>query len=270
MNEQDKAAQRANVVYQFGIQMGPLTKLAEASNPPRAAEYHVAVAQARHDYQNWTREVYRFATVGQYTFQHIANDILQGLNHLINEMSNMAMSNRDDASRQSALKVLAKMCRDGTLAAIDQMPIEWTARLLAQGTQFSTYLAIRDALATAKTRMHYFDRYLDVDFFNVYLRDISRSIEIRLVTTRGNVNYGVTNVQYLSALASAEFTNYKLIQCMPDDLHDRNLRIDDKVFHLGTSIKDAGDKPTNFALGDSTSHGHSVLDAIMQSGTEVA
>src|SRR3954463_15298963 len=44
----------------------------------------------------------------------------------------------------------------------------------------------------------------------------------------------------------------ELIECLPTDLHDRNLRIDDTVFFLGTSIKDAGTQPTNFSPADST------------------
>jgi hypothetical protein len=69
--------------------------------------------------------------------------------------------------------------------------------------------------------------------------------------------------------AAGEFTNYQLIECLPSDLHDRNLRIDDAVFFLGTSIKDAGTQPTNFSPADSTVAVHTVLDGIMTKGTVV-
>ena len=74
----------------------------------------------------------------------------------------------------------------------------------------------------------------------------------------------------VSRLAAREFGNYHLIECLPADLHDRNLRIDDTVFFLGTSIKDAGTQPTNFSPADSTAAGHATLDGIMAKGTSIS
>jgi len=131
-------------------------------------------------------------------------------------------------------------------------------------------LNIRDTIGTAKRRVHYFDRYLDTEFFHLYLRDLNRGLEVRLVTTKGNASFGVTNVLSVSRLAAGEFANYQLIECLAADLHDRNLRIDEMVFFLGTSIKDAGSQPTNFSPADSTAAGHAVLDGIMATGTVIA
>ena len=89
------------------------------------------------------------------------------------------------------------------------------------------------------------------------------------MTIRGNATYGVTNVLPVSRLFAKEFANYKLIECVHADLHDRNLRVDDTVFFLGPSIKDAGTLPTNFAPGDSSAKGHGILDGIIKKGTEV-
>ena len=82
-------------------------------------------------------------------------------------------------------------------------------------------------------------------------------------------SFGVTNVLPVSRVAAGEFTNYQLIECLPADLHDRNLRVDDTVFFLGTSIKDAGTHPTNFSPADSTIAAHAVLDGIMAKGTVI-
>ena len=40
-------------------------------------------------------------------------------------------------------------------------------------------------------------------------------------------------------------------------------RVNDTVFFLGASIRDAGTQPTNFSPADSTLKGHTVLDTIM-------
>jgi hypothetical protein len=124
-------------------------------------------------------------------------------------------------------------------------------------------------MATATRRIHYLDRYLDTDFFHLYMRDLNRGLEIRLSTTKGKASYGVANVSSVSRLAAVEFANYQLIECMPADLHDRNLRVDDFVFFLGPSAKDAGTQPTNFSPADDSPMGHAVLDAIMARGCVV-
>jgi hypothetical protein len=131
-------------------------------------------------------------------------------------------------------------------------------------------MSIRDAMMTARSRIHYFDRYLSADFFPLYMRDLSRAIEIRLVTTAGDNDFGVQNVGPLAKLAAVEFGNFQLIRCEPSDMHDRNLRIDNNIFFLGPSVNAAGRSPTNFALSDSTPKGHLVLDAILSKGRRVA
>jgi hypothetical protein len=156
-----------------------------------------------------------------------------------------------------------------TLEAIDRVPIEWEARLLEARTPFTVYMHIRDAISTAKSRIHYFDRYLTTDFFHLYMRDRSRSLEIRLVTTQGGADYGVTNVRAVSALAAVEFDNYQLVQCHHSDLHDRNIRIDDQIFFLGPNINAAGTHPTNFSPTDSSPAAQTILDAIMAKGTVI-
>ena len=141
--------------------------------------------------------------------------------------------------------------------------------IFQEGTPFSTHLKIYDAIRTAKKRIHYFDRYLDADFYPLYLRDVDRSLEIRLVTTKGTQHYGATNIAAISGLAQQEFTDYKLIQCTYTDFHDRSLRIDDKIFNLGSSIKDAGKYATNFAVADNTAQAHQILDDFIKKGTVI-
>lgn len=125
-------------------------------------------------------------------------------------------------------------------------------------------------MGTAAHRIHYFDRYVNEEFFRLYLRDLDRSLEIRLVTTKGNQDFGVDNLLPVSGLVAQEFSNYQLIECHHTNLHDRNLRIDDNIFHLGASLKDAGRHPMNFSLADSSAQAHQILDDVMGGGTVVS
>jgi hypothetical protein len=270
MTEIEKAAQRSTLIFQLGKLLAPLFELSENTPPPTAAEYHIVTARCRPDMNRWCAEVEQFISFGEYRLAYLFDDIIREPNKLLHGMPKLATNIADDASRQVDFRTQLMACRVRALAAIDMVPIQWTARLHEAMTPFSVYLKIRDAIGTAKRRVHYFDRYLDTDFFHLYLRDLSRSLEVRLVTTKGKSSFGVTNVLSLSKLAAGEFTDYQLLECLPADIHDRNLRVDDTVFFLGTSIKDAGTQPTNFSPADSSPTGHSVLDSIMTKGTVVS
>ncbi len=269
MTEKDKAAQRSTLILQLGRVLAPVDELAEKTPPPTTAEYQVVAASMGPDLDRWANEVSLFVTFGSARFQHEYNEITREPYNLRAALGTIAREPSDTLGKQSSLRDRLATCKQRTLEAIDLVPIEWTARLHEAQTPFSVYLKIRDAISTAKHRVHYFDRYLDTDFFHLYLRDFSRTLEVRLVTTKGKASFGVTNVLPLSRVAAGEFTNYQLIECLPADLHDRNLRVDDTVFFLGTSIKDAGTQPTNFSPADSTPTGHGVLDGIMIKGTMV-
>jgi hypothetical protein len=268
MTESDKAAQRALITFELGKLLAPVCRLAETSPPPRASEYHIVSAQCWSDKARWMNEVTQFCTFGTYLFAVLYNDITTGVLNLLSEVARFE-GTADDAERQTQLRQRLTQCRDNTLALISKVPIEHTARLFEAQTPYSVYLHVKDVICTARRRVHYFDRYLNTDFFDFHMRNLDRSLEIRLVTTRGDADYGVLNVMAVSRLAVVEFTDYQLIECAPADLHDRNLRIDNDVFHLGPSVKNAGTQPTNFSPGDSSPEGHRVLDGIIAAGSVV-
>jgi len=270
MTEQDKAAQRSTLILQLGRVLAPVDDLVEKTPPPNTAEYQMVAAALGPDLDCWAREVDQFITVGDSRFQHEFNEITRAPYNLRGSLGDIARESGDAAGKQTSLRDQLSKCKQATLEAIQRVPIEWTARLHEAKSPYSVYLKIRDAIGTAKGRVHYFDRYLDTEFFHLFMRDLSRTLEVRLVTTKGKASFGVANVLAVSRVAAGEFTNYQLIECLPADLHDRNLRVDDMVFFLGTSIKNAGSQPTNFSPADSTAGGHAVLDGIMAKGTVIS
>jgi hypothetical protein len=270
MAESDKASERSTLILQLGRLLAPIHNLAEKPTPPTSTEYQVAAAKFKPDLDRWRAEAHQFTIVGDVTFGHELDDIIRGPRDIFGSLATLARDARTEPeAKQSKLQTILKQCEKATITAIDQVPIEWAPRLLEEQTPFNTYLKIRDAIGTARKRIHYFDRYLDSDFYSLYLRDIDPSLEIRLITTKGNRNYGVISVLAVSRLAAQEFPNYQLVECDPSNMHDRNLRIDDTIFFLGTSAKDAGRYPTNFSPSDSTSNGHSILDKILAKGMAV-
>lgn len=268
MNSKDKAAQRTTLVLGLGLLLRPLQDLARQSPPPAASAYNITAAKCRRDLEQWYEEVRTFCTFDGYALNDLCQDILLEPQNLIHYLGQYAR-NSDDTARQLEFSYQLSLCRELTLAAIDRVPIEWNPHLHDAKTPLSVHFHIRDAIGTAKQRVHFFDRYLDADFYPLYLRELSRNIEVRLITTKGKLNFGVTNVLPVSKLAAGEFQNYQLIECLPADLHDRNLRIDGAIFHLGPSIKEAGTSPTNFTPADGSVNAHAILDSIIAKGVSV-
>ena len=267
MVQPDKAEQRTTMILQLGRLLAPIYDLAEKPTLPTSTEYQVVGARFSQDLARWRSEARNFVIVGGVTFVHEFEHITKSpkrLFELFRQLVGIAKFTPDQA--QSLLKRRLKECERVIVAAINRVPIEWEQRLFAEKTPFSTYLGIRDAISTAQRRIHYFDRYVEVSFYSLYLRDLERSLEIRIATTKGKKDYGIENIFAVSRLAAQEFSNYQLIECQHVEMHERNLRIDDKIFLLGASINQAGKYPTSFALGDSTANGHQILDDILAKG----
>lgn len=269
MAESDKVAERYRLILQLGKLLAPIEKIVEKVTPPTLDEYQVATANFQRDWNRWIISVNQFVMVGDRKFNYEYNEITQPTREMLNLLPKLARDTSEQEEKQSQISRILKKCQTQTIAAIDLVPITWFPRLLKEQTPLMTYFHIFEAISTAKSRIHYFDRYLTQDFYLLYLRNINRLIEIRLVTTEGNKKFGVKNVLPVSELAAQEFANYQLIKCAPSDMHDRNLRIDDTNFFLGPSIKEAGKNPTNFSPCDSTTTGHQILDNIISKGTVV-
>ena len=151
------------------------------------------------------------------------------------------------------------------LDLVERVPAAWEPEIFAANTPFTAYLRLREAIAQVRSRIHYFDRYLGPEFFDLFLADLDRQIQIRLVTTK----LGVERVLAVSRLARAEFSDYQLVQATPGDFHDRNLIVDDRVFSLGPGAERAGAQLTNFGPADSSPAAHSALTSVLQAGTPV-
>ena len=153
------------------------------------------------------------------------------------------------------------------LSQIENIPIDWEPEIFPANTPFTAYLRIREAAITTKARFHYFDRYLRPEFFRLFVYELHRSIQIRIVTTVGNSSYGFKGVEDISNLVRQEYSDYKLIEVDPKLMHDRNLRIDDMIFTLGPGVDRAGVAVTNFGPSDSSHAAHLAIDQIIQNGT---
>lgn len=258
----DKAQQKNRLIMEFGLLLAPLKELAARETPPRQVEYIRALAPFEDVPRVWAEHAHLFAQgmgVIEESLVHIFGKTFMDLRFSLGYPI-MSLGMLQEMLRRQVTRL-----EEDFLKLIEIVPLDWELSLSAGQTPFTFYMHVLDAVSMARNRLHYFDRYLKPEFFDLYLRNVPRNLEIRLVTTAGKGNYGVQGVLAISELVRQEFSNYQLIQVAPVDMHDRNLRIDDQVFTLGTSAVDAGRQPTHFGAVDASAH--TVLDGLLSKGT---
>ncbi|MFK5948056.1 MAG: hypothetical protein QM500_04695, partial [Methylococcales bacterium] len=200
----------------------------------------------------------------------------QKLSH-VNEVFLRGMSNHINVADQTKqLDDLQSNCgkelsllKDEFYKNLSTIPIDWEPEIFPANTPFTSYLKIKESISLVNERLHYFDRYLKLEFFETFLRNVDRSKEIRLITTAGKNDFGVKGVLSVSELARNEFQNYQLIEVSHKDIHDRNLRVDDSVFTLGPGLDRAGMCLTNFGPSDSSITALKHLDEIIGNGNVI-
>ncbi|WP_299469429.1 hypothetical protein [uncultured Gimesia sp.] len=269
----EKAHQKNQLIYEFGLLIQPLEALANATDTPSVAEYRIAVAKVRSGDSTWRKYVKEFTTfapdlIFNQEFQDISHVPERCWQRIYNLLNDETLKNDLDLLQGRFSQQISES-RGTFFELIEHIPIEWQPVVFQANTPFTSYLKIKEAFVSVKNRLDYFDRYLKPDFFPMFLASVDRSVSIRLITTAGNSSYGVTAVAAVSRLAAHEFSRLQLIEVTPNNLHDRNLRIDEQNFTLGPGVDRAGMALTNFGPSDSSENGHRELDRIISNGRVV-
>lgn len=260
-----KTSQRQRVIYGLGLLLQPLRDLTIRAAPPPDGEYRLAIAKMRGGDSEWRRMVQEFTTfAADVRFDQEYANISHVPERLWSTCSTF-LGGPDLASVQSRVAEAIQEAERQFFGLINLVPIEFEPTLFAANTPFTAYRRISEAIAPAQSRLHYFDRYLRPSFFDLFLGDVRKDLEIRVVTTR----QGVDAVDAVSQLAVAEFRNFRLVLLDQRHFHDRNLRVDTQVFTLGPGVDRAGVALTNFGPGDSTPAGHQALDDLIVAGTVI-
>lgn len=268
-----KAHQRDRLILEFGILMQPFDDLVKRDPAPNVDDYRIAIAKVHAGDAKWRTRVREFATFAQDVVFHIeCSDIshvperFRGLIQQFLRDPNLS-ENLNEVHRRFTVEL--KNMKNTFLELVKSVPFEWEPILFEANTPFTSYLRIRESIAIVNNRLDYFDRYLKEDFFHLFLNSLNSEISVRLVTTSGNMDYGVNNVIHVSNLARQQFNDYQLIEVGQKELHDRNLRVDDQIFTLGPGVDRAGMALTNFGPSDSSEEAHKEFDNIIAKGNVV-
>ena len=269
----EKAFQKNLLIYEFGILMQPLEDLARAEQPPSLDDYRIAIAKVQGGERAWrqqVRQLTQFASdisfVNAYgDISHVPERCCGALNGII---ENIVLQNDPNELKVNVGNEVTK-AQEKFITYIDRIPMDWEPVVFEANTPFTSYLRIKESIVSVKRRLHYFDRYLKPDFFELFLASIDKTVSIRLVTTAGTRQFGVAGVAAVSRLARQEFDDFELIEVKRAALHDRNLRVDAQVFSLGPGVDQAGIALTNFEPADSSSEAHTQFDRIIADGQVV-
>lgn len=268
-----KAFQKSQLIYEFGILVQSLEELARTKQLMSLNDYRIAIAKVQTGDGVWRHQVKEFTTFApDISF----NQEYQDISHvpercwgILKGIINDPVLQNNPSQLKGRVEHEIASARENFFNYIERIPIEWEPVVFEANTPFTSYLRIKESIVSVKQRLHYFDRYLKPDFFPLFLASVENDVSIRLVTTTGNMQFGISSVAAVSRLAQQQFADYQLIEVAPTDLHDRNLRVDNQIFSLGPGLDRAGMALTNFGPSDSSAEAHAQFDQIIAKGRVV-
>lgn len=264
MNVKDKPREKYELIKNFALLIKPLEDSAKRQPIPDIESYKIAVGQVNNDIEKFMRMVQKFVVFPNANYNNEYGDIytvyLSFNSKYRNKLKVTKLENPkefQDEFKEDLVKFDSSFYQ-----IIDSIPIDWHLRHFEEKTPFTAHLGILDCISEARSSLVYIDRYLKPNFFKLYLRDLDRSISIRLLTTK----ISVADILDVSELCRQEFSDYKLIKFDPKDYHDRTLRVDNKVFNIGSGICEAGIKSTTFGPGPNTLEYNNEIDDLITNG----
>lgn len=113
-----------------------------------------------------------------------------------------------------------------------------TPQVVGDGEEFEFSRQLRSRFAEATDQVFIVDSYVNEEVFNLYLSNTSPDVEKRILTKEIEGDFEAVAEKFINR------SNHSVKVRKHDQCHDRLVFIDDQCFALGTSIKDAGWKPT--------------------------
>ena len=115
-------------------------------------------------------------------------------------------------------------------------------KFFSEGQYFDAFTAIKECIKEAKSSIILVDNYVNADTF-AFFPGKEPQIKLRIITKNKCI---IPALKRAIVLYNKQYEN--LIVHSSENYHDRFLIIDDKIFyHIGASIKDAGNKTFMFS-----------------------
>lgn len=232
--------QRDDLIYSLGLLVDPIRRLLD---DPQANRIPWIRSQFLSDLESgFLPKVAEFCRTATHQFATEAVEI-RSRAYLFTRVLEMFQRGDTDNALQHFEQFIGEL-----KSMIRGVPCEDPDTIFPANSPFQTHLRLRAICSTTGSRVDVFDPYLDASVFHLYLAEVSESVPIVVVTSEGNM---ATNGKKLarrrrelvavSQLFAAERpVTYRFL--VAAGLHDRHLRADSTIYHLGGSLKDAAAK----------------------------
>ncbi len=227
---QRRMKEQAELIYQLGVLLAPLEDIVKDPGNFDKGDKNRILARFRYDRDDFARNFLKFTREPGAQHEPAEVQMSRATNMFVNDL----------LRRERPLEDILPTYRDAALTAIMSVPLPDLSASLAASTPFSTYCFLKDILARRHRRLTWVDAYVDASLFYRYLRDVPSGAQVVVVTWRKSS--GFNSFLHISELYAGErgSEEYRLI--LNEAVHDRHLWLDDEVYHIGGSTKDAATK----------------------------
>ena len=227
--------QQAELLIRFGALIAPMEELVDYPDEQTAQTRAKGSAKFAHDCEEFVhllRDFTRGEPGHNYTVEY--SQIVGRLNLFTGQM----VSFRDDTEKLRAELLDLQGTVIGNISAI---PCELDSEILEAGSPFTAFERIRSICETARQQLIIVDPYMGQETVRRYFHGISEKVSVTVVTKHRDRDEfrDFLDVSRLFADERGQ-SRYRLMY--HPDLHDRYLKCDETVYHLGGSLKDAGRK----------------------------
>ena len=225
----ERLTQKEDLLYKLGLLFGPVVQLVERGNDAStddrtrvlarySAEHQALIAdfqtfskgEAGHDY----RIEYHSFHNALYKFPKLAAQSPDMLPDLVNQTLSIAKD------------------------AIRSIPVYAESQIVDTQTPFSTYCKLKTFANLASSKLVFVDRFLHQSIFFRYLSDLQPNVVVTLVGPRRVMTNDFLDLSRMLALERGS-TMYRLLSVPYRSIHDRWVRYDDEMLHLGNSTAQA-------------------------------
>jgi len=220
----------------FGELIAPLDDLVKNSNSQNQQTRAKASAKFSHDKPVFLATLNIFCNGES---GHVYAVESAAITAKLNGFSNSLISFRDE---EEILKDKLQELKKSVLSSIVAIPCEIDSEVLEAGSPFTAYVKLKSIIETAVNKVIFIDPYMAPTIVNRYFNLVSENTQVTVITKfrRGRTEFD--DFLSLSKLYANQVGSEKYTLKFHDTNHDRYLQCDDDVYHLGGSLKDAGDK----------------------------
>jgi hypothetical protein len=234
---------KARLLVELGLLLAPLKQVLFDDGVGSAPhKLHVAVSRFWTEYHYWRmRELEPFFTVDGALVKPLFDAAHNPIWVLVHKVLRSKIFNLDIAR---AAFLDAQRTATNALAAF---PTEDPDVSVPRQSALEAYRRLRAYCATATSRVEVFDPYLGPSTFLRYLTEVRPDVQITVVSDESRLRPDPKQKRDVAIrdrlIALSELfafdrpTSYRLL--MPASIHDRHIRVDNTIFHVGGSLAHA-------------------------------